>query len=79
MGGLAWLTASAPDRPTAPPTTFDALPPTRPSQRDYQRVLRAQAEAIKSLTSDVETLKQQLEFQLSAIATVRLVPSTALN
>jgi len=47
---------------------FDLRPPEA-LQRDYQRVLRAQAEAIKLLTGDVETLKQQLEFQLSAIAT----------
>ena len=38
-------------------------------QRDYQRVLRAQAEAIKSLSGDVETLKQQLEFQLASMST----------
>jgi len=47
---------------------FDLRPPEA-LQRDYQRVLRAQAMAIKTLTSDVETLKQQLEFQLSSIAT----------
>jgi len=36
-------------------------------QRDYQRVLRAQASAIKNLNSDVELLKQQLEFTLSSM------------
>ena len=41
---------------------FDLRPPEA-LQRDYQRVLRAQAGAIKSLTADVEVLKQQLEFQ----------------
>ena len=46
---------------------FDLRPPEA-LQRDYQRVLRAQATAIKSLTADVETLKQQLEFQLASIA-----------
>ena len=46
---------------------FDLRPPEA-LQRDYQRVLRAQAEAIKTLTSDVETLKQQLEFQMAAIS-----------
>jgi len=47
---------------------FDLRPPEA-LQRDYQRVLRAQAEAIKTLTSDVDELKQQLEFQLSAMST----------
>merc|ERR1719440_1067833 len=47
---------------------FDLRPPEA-LQRDYQRVLRAQAEAIKGLTSDVETLKQQLEFQLASMET----------
>ena len=47
---------------------FDLRPPEA-LQRDYQRVLRAQAEAIKGLTSDVETLKQQLEFQLASMHT----------
>ena len=47
---------------------FDLRPPEA-LQRDYQRVLRAQAGAIKSLTSDVEVLKQQLEFQLAAMST----------
>jgi len=47
---------------------FDLRPPEA-LQRDYQRVLRAQAEAIKTLSSDVETLKQQLEFQLAAMST----------
>jgi len=47
---------------------FDLRPPEA-LQRDYQRVLRAQAEAIKSLTGDVETLKQQLEFQLASLST----------
>lgn len=47
---------------------FDLRPPEA-LQRDYQRVLRAQAEAIKSLSGDVELLKQQLEFQLSAMNT----------
>lgn len=46
---------------------FDLRPPEA-LQRDYQRVLRAQAEAIKSLSGDVETLKQSLEFQLAAMA-----------
>jgi len=45
---------------------FDLRPPEA-LQRDYQRVLRAQAEAIKTLSSDVEALKQQLEFQIAAI------------
>ena len=45
---------------------FDLRPPEA-LQRDYQRVLRAQAEAIKSLSGDVETLKQQLEFQLASM------------
>jgi len=47
---------------------FDLRPPEA-LQRDYQRVLRAQAEAIKTLSSDVETLKQQLEFQLASLHT----------
>jgi hypothetical protein len=47
---------------------FD-LRPAEALQRDYQRVLRAQAEAIKLLSGDVETLKQQLEFQISAMST----------
>ena len=47
---------------------FDLRPPEA-LQRDYQRVLRAQAEAIKSLSGDVETLKQQLEFQLASMST----------
>ena len=38
---------------------FDLRPPEA-LQRDYQRVLRAQAEAIKTMQSDVETLKQQV-------------------
>jgi len=45
---------------------FDLRPPEA-LQRDYQRVLRAQAEAIKTLSGDVETLKQALEFQLASI------------
>jgi hypothetical protein len=45
---------------------FDLRPPEA-LQRDYQRVLRAQAEAIKTLSADVETLKQQLEFQLASM------------
>ena len=47
---------------------FDLRPPEA-LQRDYQRALRAQAEAIKTLSSDVEQLKQQLEFQLSSMST----------
>jgi len=47
---------------------FDLRPPEA-LQRDYQRVLRAQAEAIKTLTGDVEALKQQLEFHLASIST----------
>jgi len=45
---------------------FD-LRPAEAMQRDYQRVLRAQAAAIKGLTQDVEKLKQQLEFQMAAL------------
>jgi len=47
---------------------FDLRPPEA-LQRDYQRVLRAQSEAIKTLNADVEALKQQLEFQLASIST----------
>lgn len=47
---------------------FDLRPPEA-LQRDYQRVLRAQAEAIKVLSADVETLKQQLEFQMASMST----------
>lgn len=54
---------------------FDLRPPEA-LQRDYQRVLRAQAEAIKTLSADVETLKQQLEFQCMrhAFACIRWGP-----
>ena len=40
-----------------------------PDAAPRHRRTTAQAEAIKVLTADVETLKQQLEFQLSSIAT----------
>ncbi|KAL1510486.1 hypothetical protein AB1Y20_006791 [Prymnesium parvum] len=43
------------------------LRPAEALQRDYQRVLRAQASAIKLLSQDVEALKQQLEFQLASM------------
>jgi len=43
------------------------LRPAEALQRDYQRVLRAQAAAIKQLSLDVEVLKQQLEFQLASM------------
>jgi mannose-binding lectin 2 len=45
---------------------FD-LRPAEATQRDYSRVLRAQASAIKSLTSDVNKLKQSMEFQLASL------------
>ena len=41
--------------------------PAEATQRDYSRVLRAQAAAIKSLTSDVNKLKQSMEFQLASL------------
>lgn len=43
------------------------LRPAEALQRDYQRVLREQASAIKILSQDVEVLKQQLEFQLASM------------
>ena len=45
---------------------FD-LRPAEATQRDYSRVLRAQAAAIKGLTSDVNKLKQSMEFQLASL------------
>lgn len=45
------------------------LRPAEALQRDYQRVLRAQAKAIKSLTVDVDKLAQQLEFQIASMDT----------
>lgn len=53
---------------------FD-LRPAEALQRDYQRVLRAHAEAIKSLSGDVETLKQQLEFQVPPVESSRVESS----
>jgi len=47
---------------------FD-LRPAEALQRDYTRVLRAQAAAIKSTLNDIEELKQQMEFQLAAMET----------
>jgi hypothetical protein len=41
--------------------------PSEVLQRDYQRVVRAQAEAIKTLSADVVKLKAQMEFQLASI------------
>jgi|Transcript_53984 hypothetical protein len=45
------------------------LRPAEALQRDYQRVLRAQAKAIKQLNADVDKLKQQMEFQIASMAT----------
>jgi len=63
----AWIKAQE-DEAKSRLAEFDLRPPEA-LQRDYQRVLRAQAEAIKTLSGDVETLKQQLEFQLASITT----------
>lgn len=57
---------------------FDLRPPEA-LQRDYQRVLRAQAEAIKVLSADVETLKQQLEFQMASMSTGIATTKRALD
>jgi len=57
---------------------FD-LRPAEALQRDYQRVLRAQAEAIKSLSADVEKLKQQMEFQLASITAGVSVARTTVD
>jgi hypothetical protein len=43
------------------------LKPVETLQRDYQRVVRAQANAIKTLSADVAKLKAQMEFQLASI------------
>jgi len=43
------------------------LRPQEVMQRDYARVVRAQASALRSLTADVEQLKQQLEFRMAAM------------
>merc|ERR1712087_207632 len=45
------------------------LRPAEALQRDYQRVLRAQAAAIKQLNADVDKLKQQMEFQIASMET----------
>jgi len=47
---------------------FD-LRPAEATQRDYTRVLRAQAAEIKALTGDVDKLKQALEFQMASVST----------
>ena len=53
---------------------FD-LRPAEATQRDYSRVLRAQASAIKSLTADVNKLKQSMEFQLASLRVYEVGPS----
>jgi len=55
------------------------LRPSEAMQRDYSRVLRAQALAIKTLNADVDKLKQQLEFQLAAMATATDVTRKGLD
>jgi len=57
---------------------FD-MRPAESLQRDYSRVLRAQAAAIKSTLQDVELLKQQLEFQLAAMTTGLTVTRKSLE
>jgi len=47
---------------------FD-LRPAEATQRDYVRVLRAQAAAIKELSADVDKLKQQIEFSTTSVTT----------
>uniref|UniRef100_A0A7S3AMB7 L-type lectin-like domain-containing protein n=1 Tax=Haptolina ericina TaxID=156174 RepID=A0A7S3AMB7_9EUKA len=46
---------------------FD-MRPAEALQRDYQRVLRAQAAEIKTLHNDMELLKQSLEFTLASMS-----------
>jgi len=43
------------------------LRPAEGLQRDYTRVLRAQAAAIKSLNADMDQLKQMLEFEMASV------------
>jgi len=57
---------------------FD-LRPAEATQRDYVRVLRAQASAIKTLTADMDKVKQSLEFQLAAMSTGISVARTNLD
>lgn len=57
---------------------FD-LRPAESLQRDYTRVLRAQAAAIKSTLQDIDKLKQQMEFQLAAMETGITVTKKTLD
>jgi len=57
---------------------FD-LRPAEATQRDYSRVLRAQAAAIKSLSSDVDKLKQAMEFQLASLSTATSVAKSTVD
>lgn len=55
------------------------LKPVETLQRDYQRVLRAQAIAIKTLSTDVAKLKAQMEFQLASITAGVSVARTTVD
>jgi len=73
----AWTDAQdAQDRATL--EEFD-LRPAEATQRDYVRVLRAQAHAIKTLSADVDKLKQSIEFQVATITTGLSVTKTNVD
>jgi hypothetical protein len=57
---------------------FD-LRPAESTQRDYSRVLRAQAAAIKSLMNDMDKVKQSMEFQLAAMSTGLSVTRSSMD